>query len=120
MQTLLDVGTDSWHTLMRRDAADAVSGQVKLRITWDITAAGLLQLKIRAFENVLTQRLEMLMAMDPVPQAVAATWGVLRESKASTVPPSGLGGSMLPGQWQINTVGCVCEGGRSWCVCTHV
>lgn len=102
VQTLLDVATDNWHTLMRRTAADDVQGQLKLRVTWDITAAGLLQLKVRAFENVLAQRLEILMAMDPVPAAVAATWGTLQDE--SVQPPAGLAGSKLPGQWQINPV----------------
>ena len=72
--TLLHPGAERWVTLTRRSAADTVAGRVKLTFGWDVSPRGLLALKIRALERVLAQRLEVVMALTPVPAAVALAW----------------------------------------------
>lgn len=72
----LDVpaGTPLWFPLMRRNAADNVSGRLQLRFVWDVTARGLLTIKLAALERVLVQRREILAALQPVPYPVVRTW----------------------------------------------
>lgn len=72
----LDVpaGTPLWFPLMRRTAADMVSGSMQLRFLWDVTARGLLSIKLAALEQVLAQRREILAALRPVPIATALKW----------------------------------------------
>lgn len=41
-----------WYTLMRRAAGEDVAGRVQLAFQWDITARGLLALKLQALERV--------------------------------------------------------------------
>lgn len=49
-----------WYTLMRRAAGDAeVGGRLRLAFEWDITARGLLALKLAALERVLVQSFVM-------------------------------------------------------------
>lgn len=67
-------GSKHWYTLMRRDAGDAVSGRLQLGYAWDVTARSLLGLKLAALENVLSQRQEILCALNPVPAHVAHRW----------------------------------------------
>ncbi|BDA48868.1 probable vacuolar protein sorting-associated protein 13A at C-terminar half [Coccomyxa sp. Obi] len=67
-------GSKHWYTLMRRDAADTVSGQLQLGFAWDVTARSLLSLKLAALENVLAQRQEILCALNPVPASVTQRW----------------------------------------------
>ena len=50
---------------MRREADDEVSGEIELRFTWDITAKGLLTLKKRALQHVISQRSEILSLLYP-------------------------------------------------------
>lgn len=74
----LDVpaGTPLWFPLMRRSATDNVSGQLQLRFLWDVTAKGLLTIKLAALERVLAQRREILAALQPVPSSVVAKWAL--------------------------------------------
>jgi hypothetical protein len=65
-----------WYTLMRRSPTDEVSGSLRLAFEWDVTARGLLTLKLHALERVLQQRVEILCMLRPVPLAVAETWEV--------------------------------------------
>ncbi len=67
-------GTPLWFPLMRRSAADTVSGQLQLRFQWDVTARGLLAIKLAALERVLAQRREILAALQPVPVRKALDW----------------------------------------------
>ena len=47
---------------MRRSAADAVRGSIRLSFSWDVTARSLLNLKLAALERVLAQRTEVLVS----------------------------------------------------------
>lgn len=67
-----------WYTLMRRAAGEEVGGRVRLAFEWDITARGLLALKLAALERVLAQRTEILCMLHPVPPATAAAWSGAR------------------------------------------
>jgi hypothetical protein len=67
-------GSRQWYTLMRRDAGDAVSGRLQLGFAWDVTARSLLSLKLQALENVLSQRQEILCALNPVPPYTTLKW----------------------------------------------
>lgn len=67
-------GTPLWLPLARRDAGDAVSGQLQLRFVWEVTARSLLTIKLHALERVLAQRQEILAALQPVPPAVVRAW----------------------------------------------
>jgi hypothetical protein len=59
---------------MRRAAGDAVAGRLQLGFDWDFNARSLLRLKLAALEGVLTQRVEVLCALAPVPAAAALAW----------------------------------------------
>lgn len=48
-------GTPLWFPLMRRGGGDNVIGQLQLRFQWEITARGLLTIKLHALERVLAQ-----------------------------------------------------------------
>ena len=50
------------------------SGQVQLRIVWEVTARSLLTIKLHALERVLAQRREILAALQPVPPTLARQW----------------------------------------------
>lgn len=63
-----------WYTLMRRAAGEEVGGRVRLAFEWDITARGLLALKLAALERVLAQRTEILCMLHPVTPSGAAAW----------------------------------------------
>lgn len=67
-------GTPLWLPLARRDAGDAVSGQLQLRFVWEVTARSLLSIKLHALERVLAQRQEILAALQPVQPAVVRSW----------------------------------------------
>lgn len=85
-QTLdVPAGTPLWFPLMRRGAADAVSGQLQLRFVWDVTARGLLTIKLAALERVLAQRREILAALQPVSPEEVLAW--MRPPEPAT--PSG-------------------------------
>jgi len=59
---------------MRRSASDTVSGQLQLRFLWDVTARGLLTIKLAALEQVLAQRREILAALQPISVQTALHW----------------------------------------------
>lgn len=85
-----------WYTLMRRAAGEEVGGRLRLAFEWDITARGLLALKLAALERVLAQRTEILCALHPVPPARAAAWSASpgrRGLPASGHPAAAAGGS---------------------------
>ena len=67
-------GTPLWFPLMRRSAGDTVSGQLQLRFQWDVSARGLLSIKLSALERVLAQRREILAALQPIPARTALEW----------------------------------------------
>jgi hypothetical protein len=67
-------GTPLWLPLMRRDAGDAVAGQLQLRFVWEVTARSLLTIKLHALERVLAQRREILAALQPVAPEVVRGW----------------------------------------------
>ena len=85
--------TPMWCPLMRRTAADSVSGRLQLRFSWDVTTRGLLAIKLAALERVLAQRQEILAALQPIPASVSMTWmhanpemrSLAEEIKASAV-----------------------------------
>lgn len=81
-------GTPFWFPLMRRSAADTVSGQVQLRFQWDVTARGLLTIKLAALERVLAQRREILAALQPVPVQMALKWAQPNPDVTSKAPPT--------------------------------
>ncbi len=60
---------------MRRAAGEEIGGRVRLSFEWDITARGLLALKLAALERVLIQRTEILCMLHPVSPRMAAAWG---------------------------------------------
>lgn len=70
----IPAGSPVWFPLMRRSAADIVSGELELRFLWDVTARGLLNIKLTALERVLAQRREILAALQPVPLQTALKW----------------------------------------------
>lgn len=83
------VGTPLWFPLMRRSAADTVSGQLQLRFQWDVTARGLLAIKLTALERVLGQRREILAALQPVQVQTALEWAEpCTEATSSAVEPA--------------------------------
>eukprot|EP00873_Tetraselmis_striata_P032816 jgi/Tetstr1/453080/TSEL_040115.t1 len=55
--------------LTRRKASDAISGEIRLRFSWDITALGLLTLKQRVLERVIKQRAEIISLLNPIPSS---------------------------------------------------
>eukprot|EP00887_Chlorella_sp_A99_P007742 scaffold20.g7742.t1 len=67
-------GTPLWFPLMRRGAGDSVTGRLQLRFQWEITARGLLTIKLHALERVLAQRREILAALTPVGPQVVLRW----------------------------------------------
>jgi hypothetical protein len=91
-------GTPLWYPLMRRSAADTVSGQLQLRFQWDVTARGLLTIKLAALERVLAQRREILAALQPVHVRKALEWAepcAELASSASIEPGSPTKGAAL-------------------------
>jgi hypothetical protein len=70
---------------MRRDAGDAVSGRLQLGFAWDMTARSLLSLKLAALEGVLSQRQEILCALNPVPAATVLRWVKQPQAAAAQV-----------------------------------
>jgi len=52
-------GSKHWFPLMRRSAADAARGSIRLSFSWDVTARSLLNLKLATLERVLAQRSEV-------------------------------------------------------------
>ncbi len=92
----LTAGSKHWYTLMRRDAGDAVSGQLQLGFNWDVTARSLLSLKLAALENVLSQRQEILCALNPVPASTAQRW--TRDAHKAQDAAAQVGSLSLPGE----------------------
>lgn len=81
---LLYAGKERWFTLIRRTPHDTVQGRLCLAFAWDVTARGLLQLKLAALERVLAQRTEILSMLHPVPADVTTGWSneLLRDAEA--------------------------------------
>ncbi|KAL6785838.1 hypothetical protein ACKKBG_A00370 [Auxenochlorella protothecoides x Auxenochlorella symbiontica] len=85
-------GVALWYPLMRRCAADTVSGELQLRFAWEVTARGLLTIKLGVLERVLRQRTEILCALRPVPAATAALWAVDVDGKEAAAAAAEGGG----------------------------
>lgn len=77
---LLAIGTKQWYPLMRRATFDRVSGRLQLAFAWDVSARGLLVLRLRALEHVLQQRKEILCMLKPISPRDAIHWSHDRDA----------------------------------------
>lgn len=87
---------------MRRAAGEDIGGRVRLCFEWDITARGLLALKLAALERVLSQRTEILCMLHPVSPRMAAAWGAVphgqpQRSGGGSTAADGTVAAPLPG-----------------------
>ena len=65
---------------MRRATFDRVSGRLQLAFAWDVSARGLLVLRLRALEHVLQQRKEILCMLKPISPRDALHWSHDRDA----------------------------------------
>eukprot|EP00891_Asterochloris_glomerata_P007978 jgi/Astpho2/7978/Aster-x0337 len=77
---VLQRGTKQWYPLMRRATFDRVSGRLQLAFAWDVSARGLLVLRLRALEHVLQQRKEILCMLKPISPRDAIHWSHDRDA----------------------------------------
>ena len=101
---------------MRRATFDRVSGRLQLAFAWDVSARGLLVLRLRALEHVLQQRKEILCMLKPISPRDAIHWSHDRDAGGKRKNVSDSQQSLRTKKWPVSGTqgGCAADGTSGW------